>query len=343
MVKLFLKERLPWIILFILMQLVILLTSWLDIAFSMKSALYLIIVNIILLLIFLWMIYTRETRFYKALEDNMPLKEIEHKELNHSAYEKVIFNYIQEHDDTTRVTIHEQNKTMQVTKNDLLEWIHEVKTPITAMKLLLDQIEQAEVKQDLLYEWSRIDYLLDQQLYLRRLSSKSNDFYFGQYSIKEMVIKEIQHARNISMAKGIGYDLEIDDEMVYTDEKWCRTIIRQIISNALKYTENSDVLIATYEMNNQTYLKIVDKGRGIKSRDLPRIFDRGFTSTTNQRESTATGMGLYLVKEIAEGLSIKVNVKSTYGEGTTVLLIFPNPNEFTSIEQARDNNVTLNS
>ena len=150
-----------------------------------------------------------------------------------------------------------------------------------------------------------------------------------------MVIKEIQHGRNISIAKGVGYDIKIDNTEVYTDEKWCRTILRQIISNALKYTENSDILIKSGEQHGQTYLVIEDKGRGIKARDLPRIFERGFTSTTNQRESTATGMGLYLVKEIAEGLSIKVNVKSTYGEGTKVLLIFPNPNMFTTIELAK--------
>ena len=86
-----------------------------------------------------------------------------------------------------------------------------------------------------------------------------------------MVIKEIQHARNISMAKGIGYDIQIEDEKVYTDEKWCRTVIRQLISNALKYTENKDIIISTYEQHDQTYLKIQDFGRGIKVRDLPRI------------------------------------------------------------------------
>ncbi len=342
MIKWFVKEKWTWILLFILMQLIIILTSWLDVAFSTRSALYLISINFIIFIVFLWLIYTRETRFYMALKHDIPIKEIEHKALNQSAYEKIIFDYIQSYDESVRHTIHDQNKEIQLTKNDLLDWIHEVKTPITAMKLLLDQIEETELKQDLLYEWSRIDYLLDQQLYIRRLSSKSNDFYFGHYSLKDMIIKEIQHARNISIAKGIGYDIHIDDEKVYTDEKWCRTIIRQLISNALKYTKNSDITISTYEQNNQLHLKIQDNGRGIKTRDLPRVFERGFTSTTNQRESTATGMGLYLVREIAEGLSINVNIKSTYGEGTTVLLIFPHPNCFTALEQSSDNNVTSN-
>lgn len=342
MIKYFLKERWIWILLFVVMQSIILLTSWLDVAISFKSALYLIGINLIVFVLFLWLIFTRETRFYHALKHKMPIKEIEHKELNQSTYEKIVFDYIQLYDERTRRTIHNQNKEIQATKNDLLDWIHEVKTPITAMKLLLDQIEDQTLKKNLLFEWSRIDYLLDQQLYIRRLSSKSNDFYFGHYALKDIVINEIQHARNISMAKGIGYDIQIEDEKVYTDEKWCRTVIRQLISNALKYTENSDIRISTYEQHDQIHLKIQDFGRGIKARDLPRIFERGFTSTTNRRESTATGMGLYLVKEITEGLSIKVNVKSTYGEGTTVLLIFPKQNHLTMIQQSSDRNVTSN-
>ncbi|GGI40763.1 sensor histidine kinase [Mammaliicoccus stepanovicii] len=335
MIKQFLIERWPWFTLFISMQMIIFITSWLDVGMSINGAIYLIGLNCLLLFVFVFMIYTRETRFYKALVNNTPLKEIEHKELNHSVYEKLIFDYIQGYEEQTRKTIHEQNKEITIMKDDLLDWIHEVKTPITAMKLLTDQIDDIKLKQDILYEWSRIDYLLDQQLYIKRLSSKSNDFYFGHYNLRNMVINEIQYARNISIAKGIGYDLDIDAYNVYTDEKWFRTILRQIISNALKYTDNGDISIRTYKLKEKIYLEIKDEGRGIQTRDLPRIFDRGFTSTTSKRESTATGMGLYLVKQISKGLGITVNIKSEFGEGTTVLIIFSNPNEYTSIELAK--------
>ncbi|WP_323703993.1 sensor histidine kinase [Mammaliicoccus sp. Dog046] len=336
----FLKERLAWILLFILLQLVIVLMSWLDVAVSTTSAFYILGLNLIIFILFIWLIYSRETRFYSALKDNVSIKEIEHKGLNHSAYEHIIFNYIRNYNENAERTLHEQNNEIQFTKNDLLDWIHEVKTPITAMKLILDQVEDKELKDDLFFEWSRIDYLLDQQLYIRRLTSTSNDFYFDHYSIKDMVIKEIQQSRNISMSKGIGYELLLENQNVYTDEKWCRTVIRQILNNALKYTENGDITIRTSIVHGQICLSIEDYGRGILARDLPRIYERGFTSTTNRRETTATGMGLYLVKEIANELHINVNVTSIYGEGTTVALTFPNPNDYTSLEQASDKNVT---
>ncbi|MDT3994794.1 sensor histidine kinase, partial [Mammaliicoccus fleurettii] len=91
MIKWFVKEKWTWILLFILMQLIIILTSWLDVAFSTRSALYLISINFIIFIVFLWLIYTRETRFYMALKHDIPIKEIEHKALNQSAYEKIIF------------------------------------------------------------------------------------------------------------------------------------------------------------------------------------------------------------------------------------------------------------
>lgn len=340
MVFKFLKEKKLWLFLFLMMQCVIVLASWLDVQFSTYSAIYIVAVNFILLIMFLILAYSRETKFYSALLQNIPTKEIEHKELNKTPYEKITFDYIQNLEKHTRQLIHSQNKELQLNKNDLLEWIHEVKTPMTAMKLLLEQLEQTKLTDDLLHEWSRIDYLLDQQLYIRRLTSKANDFYFGKYSLKKMIVAEIQHARNISISRGIGYDLQVQDREVYTDEKWCRTLIRQVISNALKYSNHEDIVIKTITKNNQTILQIQDFGRGIQAKDLPRIYDRGFTSTTNQRDTTATGMGLYLAKEIAKGLSININIQSTFGEGTSVFLVFPTLNQFVNIESSSDKNVT---
>src|SRR5699024_6602094 len=92
-----------------------------------------------------------------------------------------------------------------------------------------------------------------------------------------LVIDEIQITRYISQAKGIGFDLEFDDDYkVYTDTKWCRMMIRQILSNAIKYSENSTIYISGRLIENHVTLEIKDEGRGISKKDLPRIFDKGF-------------------------------------------------------------------
>ncbi len=85
--------------------------------------------------------------------------------------------------------------------------------------------------------------------------------------LKRMVIDEIQLTRHISQVKGIGFDIDFKvDNHVYTDIKWCRMIIRQILSNALKYSENYNVDISTELIDQHVALIIKDHGRGISKK-----------------------------------------------------------------------------
>ena len=117
-----------------------------------------------------------------------------------------------------------------------------------------------------MYEWARINELLDKQLYLTRLESKNRDMYFEETSLKRLVIDEIQLTRHISQAKGIGYDLDLETNLdVYTDVKWCRMMIRQILSNSLKYSQGQDIIIRSYTNDGHVTLEIKDFGRGDQS------------------------------------------------------------------------------
>lgn len=108
-----------------------------------------------------------------------------------------------------------------------------------------------------MYEWARINELLDKQLYLTRLESKNRDMYFEETSLKRLVIDEIQLTRHISQAKGIGYDLDLETNLdVYTDVKWCRMMIRQILSNSLKYSQGQDIIIRSYTNDGHVTLKL---------------------------------------------------------------------------------------
>ena len=117
-----------------------------------------------------------------------------------------------------------------------------------------------------MYEWARINELLDKQLYLTRLESKNRDMYFEETSLKRLVIDEIQLTRHISQAKGIGYDLDLETNLdVYTDVKWCRMMIRQILSNSLKYSQGQDIIIRSYTNDGHVTLEIKDFGREYQS------------------------------------------------------------------------------
>lgn len=107
--------------------------------------------------------------------------------------------------------------------------------------------------------------------------------------------------------------------------------MRQILTNAVKYSESSDIIINSYPYADQVILEVKDHGRGINPKDISRIFDKGFTSTTMRQDNAATGMGLYLAKKAAQSLLIQISVESALGVGSTFTLTFPKRNEFLNI------------
>jgi OmpR family two-component system bacitracin resistance sensor histidine kinase BceS len=183
----------------------------------------------------------------------------------------------------------------------------------------------------LTYEWLRIHLLLDQQLHQRRMPFIENDLYIEKTDLETIIFDEIKTLRSWCIQKGIGFDIQLDVTEVLTDAKWLAFIMRQLLTNSIKYSENSDIMIYSHEQAGQTVLEVQDSGRGIDPKDLSRIFDKGFTSTTNHRDNAATGMGLYLTKNAAESLFITIDVKSELGTGTTVTLTFPKRNDFVNI------------
>ena len=109
--------------------------------------------------------------------------------------------------------------------------------------------------------------MLDKHLFLTRLESQNKDMYYENVYLKRLVIDEIQITRYISQAKGIDFELEFDDNYkVYTDTKWCRMMIRQILSNAVKYSENSTIHVSGKLLENHVTLEIKDEGRGISKK-----------------------------------------------------------------------------
>ena len=221
--------------------------------------------------------------------------------------------------------------SLEKEKDELLSWIHEVKTPLTAMNLIMDRIEDEKLKAQLTHEWLRIHLLLDTQLHQKRIPFMENDLYIEKVDLHTILVKEIKTLQSWCMQKGIGFDMDLKITEVISDGKWVAFIIRQLLTNAVKYSGASDIYINTYEESKQTFLEVKDFGRGIDPKDLPRIFEKGFTSTTDHQDHAATGMGLYLAKKAAKSLSISINVDSKPETGTTFTLAFPRKNEFHQI------------
>lgn len=109
---------------------------------------------------------------------------------------------------------------------------------------------------------------------------------------------------------------------VYTDGKWLAFILEQLLSNAIKYTPQGFVKIETDKKANRFFITIKDTGIGIKAEDLPRVFEKGYTGYNGHADKKATGIGLYLCRQMADKLGHTIRIESEIGKGTKVWIGF---------------------
>lgn len=324
----YLISRLRWILWIIFLNIIILVIAAIDYNIDIGSVVYIVILNIGLTLVYLIFSFIKETQFIRHIINNEEIEEIKHKNLADTPFQREVVTFLYNNIANQKAILNQQRQQIKTYEQSLTTFVHDIKTPVTSMKLLIDKEQDSERKKSLMYEWSRINAMLDMQLYLTRMQSQNKDLYFEHVALRNLVIEEIQLTRFISQARGIGFDLLIDADMkIYTDTKLCRMMIRQALSNAIKYSENNTIVIEATLVNNHVTLSIKDEGRGISAKDLPRIFERGFTSTTFHNDSASSGIGLYLVNELKKALKVTVNINSELNKGTEVIFTFPEQND----------------
>lgn len=201
--------------------------------------------------------------------------------------------------------------------SDLLEyytiWTHQIKTPLSAIDFLLQSKEES-LHDDLELQIFEVEKYVDMALQYLRIDSMSSDLRLEEYSIQKIIKRAIKFYSKSFIYKGIGLKLDESDLLVVTDEKWLLFVIKQILSNSLKYTNKGEILI--YLEGN--VLIIEDTGIGIRKEDIPRIFEKGFTGYSGRIDEKSTGLGLYLCKRILKNLDHKIEITSTIDIGTKV-------------------------
>ncbi len=201
-------------------------------------------------------------------------------------------------------------------------WIHQIKTPIAALRLLLQDEKQPRE------ELFKIEQYAEMALHYARLDSLSSDLAFRTQDIYEMVKHAVKKYSLFFIGSGLSFQLEECSIHAVTDEKWLTFVIEQILSNAIKYTQQGGIHIYGLDKDGgktcgeAAYLVIEDSGIGIREEDLPRIFERGFTGYNGRLDKKSTGIGLYLCRQILDKLSHSIQVESHIGQGTKVTLGF---------------------
>lgn len=203
----------------------------------------------------------------------------------------------------------------------IVSWFHEVKTPISVLRLM----QQTEIDpKSFGEEVDLIEHYVDQALYYAKLDSFNQDFDIRKCDLDRVIKGLIKIHSKTFISKRIHLSLHLKPTLVLSDSKWLHFIINQLLTNSLKYTnENGEVTISSSETSSEKILTIRDNGIGIEQKDLPRIFNRGFTGSTGRTYTKSTGMGLYLAQELSKKLGHYITCTSVVNQFTEFLVHFP--------------------
>ena len=199
-------------------------------------------------------------------------------------------------------------------------FVHEIKTPISALSLALENNNDFRLKQEV----DKINQLVEQMLYYARSENTEKDYFVKEIQLAEIIHSVILKYRHYMLNKKITLNVHDLEHIVITDEKWLVFIISQIIQNSIKYLDKDKKEIEVWGENSNNYINLIikDNGCGIKESDLVRIFEKGFTGT-NRKKGYSTGMGLYLTKKLCDKLGLKLQIQSKEKEFTKLTITFP--------------------
>ncbi|MGN0506521.1 MAG: sensor histidine kinase [Lachnospiraceae bacterium] len=193
-------------------------------------------------------------------------------------------------------------------------WAHQIKTPISSMRLHL-QNEDSALSRTLSADLFRIEQYVEMVLMFIRLDSETTDYVFRSCDLDTLIRQSVKKFSGEFILKKLRLNYEPLHTTVITDEKWLSFVIEQVLSNALKYTSSGSI---TIRLEQPDVLCISDTGIGIAKEDLPRIFEKGYTGYNGRADKTSSGIGLYLCKRICKNLGHSITAESLPDVGTTI-------------------------
>ena len=225
-------------------------------------------------------------------------------------------------------------KNIQEEYKEYIElWIHEVKIPIAASKMIIENNKNSVTK-SIDEELDKVENYIEQALFYARSNAVEKDYIINKTNLKEIVSGSILKNKTTLLNEKVALELKDIEQEVYTDSKWATFIINQIVQNAIKYSkkENKKIEIYSKTKNDKVILYIKDNGIGIKKGEITRVFERGFTGENGRRiGQKSTGIGLYLCKKLCDKLRLGIELNSKKDEGTEVRIIFPK-NSYTNLK-----------
>lgn len=236
--------------------------------------------------------------------------------------DEVFYRLLKSADRAMLEKISEIKQESQDYKEYIEQWVHEAKTPITAMRLICENNRES-IPKALNAELEKLNNYVEQALFFARSEYTQRDYLIREIRLEDIVHQAIAQNRQLLMQNNVRLEVDSSELTAYTDEKWITFILSQLLQNAVKYKSDTPVIkFDIWQEDNRTMLSITDNGIGIESDALPRIFEKGFTGQNGRENTYATGIGLYLCKRLCDRLQVGLEAASEGSSCTTFTLIF---------------------
>ena len=267
--------------------------------------------------------YEKIVNLVDSLDEKYLIKEVidKPKNLENKAYYYAL--------DKACKALNDKLSDVENSKEEYLDFldsfIHEIKTPISALSLYADNNDK-KIKEEVL----KISRLVDKMLFYAKSDVVEKDYFIKEVTLADLVHPVLLEYKNYLLNYSFKVEVKnLDNLVVYTDIKWLNFIIEQILNNSLKYQNKKERIVRIKGIDDKNNIKLViyDNGVGIKESDLSKVFEKGFTGS-NRSKKNASGIGLYLVKKLCDKLGIDIKIESVYLKYTKVIITFPKGNYF---------------
>lgn len=321
---LFIREHLPIVFFEVFVVMFILLLYWLDGFRDMNTAIYSMLITLVLTGTFLIVRYVIRKQYYKKIT-NVPQKmedalQSTGKSPEHVQSEEYVHELYRIYQLEAQELYVAQNRHLQF----MNQWVHQMKTPLSVLELMLQDDEPLD-KKGVQEEVERLKHGLEMVLMNARLDTFEEDMHIEKVDLQQLVMSVVNQHKRLFITHRVFPSVTLPENlMVTTDSKWMKFIIGQFITNAVKYTFDSGkkVYITADVTADTVSLSVRDEGIGIPPTDLKRVTKAFFTGENGRKSGESTGMGLYLADEICQKLGHGLTISSTVDVGTTVTVTF---------------------
>lgn len=323
--KLFIKEYKGYIFIYYLGIIITIIYCSMINFIGLSEILYILLFNTFIIGCFIVYKYIVNKKVYDIFENGISNLDESLMDFGKSDLGKNISSLINTQYDLYLRLLQEYKRKYEDHLTFINQWIHQMKTPLSVINLQLQDYEGEAIASDIYQEIDKLDKGLNMAMYFARLEEFQNDFLVEKVNLYEEVMNIVNKEKRLFIKNRILPKVEVDKKVsVYSDKKWIKFVIEQIINNGVKYSRNYGkyLTIRSRIENDKIILDINDEGIGICKKDIKRVFDPFFTGENGRRYGESTGMGLYIVKRVCENLGHEIKISSEIKKGTKISILF---------------------